>query len=378
MQMKFHFSGYLLFISFISSFVFAQERDIETLKIDQKAPDFSLIGVDDKYYSLQNFKDYDILVVLFTCNHCPTAQAYEDKFINHVKHYRDKGIGFVAISPNSPKALSLSELGYSDMGDDLEDMKIRAKDKKYNFPYLYDGDTQETSMRYGPVATPHVFVFDQERKLKYSGRIDDTENPYIEPNEKNLEDALNALLSGNPVKVTTTKTFGCSIKWAWKDRWKKKLLEDWAQAPVNLEEIDQDGIRTEIKNQTEKLKLINIWATWCGPCIIEFPDFVTIDRMYRGREFEFVSISADKLNSKDKALKFLQKKEASNRNLIFTGDSSYDLIEAVDKDWRGALPYTILIAPGGKIIYKMDGPIDPFTVKKQIVEYLGRYYADDE
>jgi len=366
-----------LLISFVSSWAYAQERIVETLQINQKAPDFNLPGVDDKNYSLDNFKDYNILVVLFTCNHCPTAQAYEDKFINLVKQYQNKGIGFVAISPNSPKALSLSELGYSDMGDDFEDMKIRAKDKKYNFPYLYDGDTQEASIKYGPVATPHVFIFDQERKLQYTGRIDDTENPYIEPNEKNLDDALNALLTGNPVKVTTTKTFGCSIKWAWKDSWKKKLLEDWAKAPVNLAEIDANGISNEIKNNTEKLKLINIWATWCGPCIIEFPDFVTIDRMYRGREFEFVSISADKLNNKEKAFKFLQKKEASNRNLIFNGDSSYDLIEAVDKEWQGALPYTMLVAPGGEIIYKIDGPIDPFTVKKNIVEYLGRYYADD-
>ena len=366
-----------LLISFVSSWAYAQERIVETLQINQKAPDFNLPGVDDKNYSLDNFKDYNILVVLFTCNHCPTAQAYEDKFINLVKQYQNKGIGFVAISPNSPKALSLSELGYSDMGDDFEDMKIRAKDKKYNFPYLYDGDTQEASIKYGPVATPHVFIFDQERKLQYTGRIDDTENPYIEPNEKNLDDALNALLTGNPVKVTTTKTFGCSIKWAWKDSWKKKLLEDWAKASVNLAEIDANGISNEIKNNTEKLKLINIWATWCGPCIIEFPDFVTIDRMYRGREFEFVSISADKLNNKEKAFKFLQKKEASNRNLIFNGDSSYDLIEAVDKEWQGALPYTMLVAPGGEIIYKIDGPIDPFTVKKNIVEYLGRYYADD-
>lgn len=310
-----------LLMSFVSSLAFTQERIVETLQINQKAPDFNLTGVDDKKYSLDNFKDNNILVVLFTCNHCPTAQAYEDKFINLVKQYQSKGVGFVAISPNSPKALSLSELGYSDMGDDFEDMKIRAKDKKYNFPYLYDGDTQEASIEYGPVATPHVFVFDQERKLQYTGRIDDTENPYIKPNEKNLEDALNALLTGNPVKVTTTKTFGCSIKWAWKDSWNKKLLEDWAKAPVNLAEIDANGISNEIKNSTEKLKLINIWATWCGPCIIEFPDFVTIDRMYRGREFEFVSISADKLNNKEKALKFLQKKEASNRNLIFNGDS---------------------------------------------------------
>jgi peroxiredoxin len=368
---------FVFILIFISSSLFAQERNVETLKIGQKAPEFSLAGVDDKTYTLADFNEYNILVILFTCNHCPTAQAYESKFISLVDQYQDRGIGFVGISPNSPAALSLSELGYSDMGDDFEDMKIRARDKKYNFPYLYDGDTQEASIKYGPVATPHVFIFDKERKLTYSGRIDDTENPYIDPKEKNMKDALDAMLAGQSVQVPSTKTFGCSVKWAWKDTWKKKLLVDWANEPVTLNEIDAEGIRNEIRNSGDKLKLVNIWATWCGPCVIEFPEFVTIDRMYRGRDFEFISISGDKLNNKEKALNFLTKKEASNTNYIFNGENSYDLIEAVDKDWQGALPYTLLIAPGGEIIYKVDGPIDPLTVKKEIVEYLGRYYADD-
>jgi thiol-disulfide isomerase/thioredoxin len=264
------------------------------------------------------------------------------------------------------------------MGDSFEEMVIRARDKKFNFPYLNDGDTQETSIKYGPVATPHVFIFDRDRKLTYTGRIDDTENPYIDPVEKNLEDALNAMLKGEPVKVTTTKTFGCSIKWAWKDSWKKKLIEDWAKEPVSLLDIDQDGIRKLIQNESDKVRLINIWATWCGPCVIEFPEFVTMNRMYRGRDFEFISISADKANKRDKALKFLTGNEASNTNYIFIGGNSYDLIEAVDKDWQGAIPYTVLIAPGGEIIYKVDGPIDPLTVKRNIVKRLGRYYADDK
>jgi len=366
-----------LLLIIISSSLYAQEKNVETLKIGQKAPEFNLIGVDDNTYTLASFNEYNILVILFTCNHCPTAQAYEDKFISFVDQYRDKGIGFVGISPNSPGALSLSELGYSDMGDDLEDMKIRARDKKYNFPYLYDGDTQEVSIKYGPVATPHVFIFDKERKLTYSGRIDDTENPYIDPNEKNMKEALDAMLAGQSVRVPSTKTFGCSVKWAWKDSWNKKLIVDWANEPVALDDIDAEGIRNEIKNSGDKLKLVNIWATWCGPCVIEFPEFITIDRMYRGRDFEFISISGDKINNKEKALNFLTKKEASNTNYIFKGENSYDLIEAVDKDWQGALPYTLLIAPGGEIIYKVDGPIDPLTVKREIVEYLGRYYADD-
>ncbi len=354
------------------------QPDVITLDIGARAPDFNLQGIDDKMYSLQDFSQYDILTIIFICNHCPSAQAYEDKIIKSVNQYQTQGVGFVAISPNSPKAISLSELGYSDLGDDFEDMKIRANDKKYNFPYLYDGDSQATSIVYGPAATPHVFIFDKDRRLRYTGRIDDTENPYIEPGQKDMINALDALLQEKPVPVEKTKTFGCSIKWAWKDEWKNKLLKDWAEAPVQLEEIGTTSLHDLIRNKGEKLLLINFWATWCGPCIIEFPEFITIDRMYRGRDFEFISVSADKLSKKEKALNFLKKNEASNRNYIFSGDNNYDLIEAVNSEWQGALPYTMLIAPGGEILFKTQGTIDPVAVKKEIVHYLGRYYADDK
>lgn len=377
MNMQIHRFPLLLVFMLIHS-IASSQPEVKTLEIGEKAPDFELPGVDGKIYTLKDFKDYEYLAVVFTCNHCPTAQAYEDRLINMVKKYRPEGVGFVAISPNSPDALSLSELGYADMGDDLEDMKIRARDKGYNFPYLFDGETQEASIAYGPVATPHVFIFDQERKLQYAGRIDDTENPYIEPGSTDMKNALNALLAGREVPVKTTRTFGCSVKWAWKDEWKNKLLEDWANAPVSLEEINVDGIRQLVSNPTEKLRLINFWATWCGPCVIEFPEFITIDRMYRGRDFEFISVSADKLNKKDKALAFLKKKEAANANFIFSGKNTYDLLEAVDESWQGALPYTMLIAPGGEVIYRTQGTIDPLDLKRKIVNYLGRYYADDK
>ncbi|HLF35588.1 MAG TPA: thioredoxin family protein, partial [Cyclobacteriaceae bacterium] len=151
----------------------AQEpMEVKTLEIGQTAPGFDLPGIDDRKYTVNDFSQYPLLVVIFTCNHCPTAQAYEDRIIDLVKNYRPKGVGFVAIMPNNITALSLSELGYTDMGDDLPDMKIRARDKGYNFPYLFDGADQQVSLKYGPVATPHVFVFDKDRKLRYSGRID--------------------------------------------------------------------------------------------------------------------------------------------------------------------------------------------------------------
>ncbi len=356
----------------------AQERKVEKLPVGASAPAFNLPGVDGKNYTLGDFSEKDYLVVMFICNHCPTAQAYEKKIIDLVADYSPQGIGFVAISPNDPDAISLSELGYTDLSDNLEEMKLRAKHLNYNFPYLYDGDNQEVSIAYGPSATPHVFLFDKARKLVYSGRIDDTENPYIQPKTTDLKNALDAVLEGRPVPVAETKTFGCSIKWSWKGDWVAKLAAQWAQEEVALEDIDLNGIADLVKNtRGAKLRLINFWATWCGPCVIEFPEFVDINRMYRDRDFEFISVSADKLNRKEKALSFLQKKEASSKNYIFSGSSIYDLIEVVDPDWQGALPYTMLVNKSGQVVYKVDGTIDPQLLKRKIVEQLGRYYADN-
>jgi len=350
--------------------------DHKTLPIGAPAPDFSLPGTDGKTYSLSSFSKADVLVIVFTCNHCPTAQAYEDRIIQLTRDYAAKNVALVAIMPNDPKSINLDELGYTDMGDSFEEMKVRAKEKKFNFPYLYDGETEKASLAYGPIATPHVFIFDKKRILRYSGRIDDMEKPTKTPTEFDTRNAIDALLAGKPVPVATTKVFGCSIKWAEKSDWINRSKQAWAKEPVSLDTIGEAGIRELLTNNSDKLRLINVWATWCGPCVTEFPEFISMNRMYRKRDFEFISISADEPAKQSKALQFLQKQEASSRNYIFSGDNKYKLIEAIDPNWQGALPYTLLVEPGGKIVYAKEGIIDPFEVKKAIVDdrYIGRYY----
>lgn len=356
---------------------YAQEPyEPKTLTIGSAAPEFNLPGVDGKNYSLASFKKAKVLVVLFTCNHCPTAQAYEARIKKMVDDYSPKGVALVAISPNSPDGLRIDELGWSDVGDSFEDMKIRAKDKQYNFPYLYDGDNEMVSKAYGPIATPHAFVFDNERKLRYQGRIDDTENQAKTPANKDLINAVDAVLAGKKVPVENTKVFGCSTKWKEKNSLVKQETEEWAKKPVNLEMIDEAGIRDLIKNNSGKLRLINVWATWCGPCVTEFPEFIIMQRMYGARDFEFISISADNPAKKDKVLEFLKGKQAAVKNYLFSADDKYKLIEAVDPKWQGALPYTILVEPGGKIVYAKQSTINPLKMRQAIVEHkmMGRTY----
>jgi peroxiredoxin len=346
------------------------------LAIGAAAPDFKLPATDGKIYSLASFAKSKILVIIFTCNHCPTAQAYEDPIIQLTTDYKNRGVQVIAISPNDPSAIRLDELGYSDIGDSFADMKVRSRQKKYNFPYLFDGKTQTAAKAYGPAATPHVFIFNKERKLCFQGRIDNVENPAKTPSVMDTRAALDELIANKEVTNKTTKVFGCSIKWASKEKWLNEYKEKWAQEPVTLATTDEEGIKDLLKNNSDKLRLINVWATWCGPCVTEFPDFITINRMYSVRDFEFVSVSADNPAEKDKALKFLKTTQASGKNYIFNTDDKYRLIEAIDPKWQGALPYTILIEPGGKIVYAKQGRINVVEMKKTIVEHrmIGRFY----
>ena len=364
----------LLFVTQASDSVPFDEH--KTLEIGASAPNFSLPGIDGKTYTLSSFKQAAILVIVFTCNHCPTAQAYEDRVIQLTKDYSKKGVTVIAISPNDPKSVNLNELGYTDLSDSFEEMKTRAKQKGYNFPYLYDGKTQSVSKAYGPVATPHIFIFNKDRKLSYQGRIDDMENPAKTPSNLDARNAIEALLNSKKVPIPTTKVFGCSIKWAEKKEVVQKVYDRWASEPVSVEMIDETGLKDLLKNKSDKLRLINVWATWCGPCITEFPDFITINRMYRGRDFEFISVSADNPTNRERVLKFLKKEQASNTNFLFSVDDKYKLIDIIDPKWQGALPYSILVEPGGKIVYAKQGTIDPDEMKRMIVDnpLIGRYY----
>src|SRR5262245_18917012 len=139
---------------FVAS-AFAQTPHYETMKIGTSAPDFNLPGVDGRNHSLKDFADAKWLAIVFTCNHCPTAQAYEERIKKLVDDYKPRGVAFVGINPNSPEAVRLDELGYTDLDDTFEAMKIRAAHHKFNFPYLDDGPTETTAKKFGVVATPH-------------------------------------------------------------------------------------------------------------------------------------------------------------------------------------------------------------------------------
>lgn len=171
------------------------------LKFGDPAPDFSLPGVDGRIYSLASFKDKKVLVIVFSCNHCPYVQAYEDRMIAVQRDY--EGVQLVAICANDAKE-------YPD--DSLENMKIRHREKRYNFPYLRD-DSQKVAKAYDAACTPEFYVFDSERRLRFHGRLDDNYEDPKKVKRQYLRDALDDLLAGRPVRVPESHPIGCSIKW---------------------------------------------------------------------------------------------------------------------------------------------------------------------
>ncbi len=345
---------------------FAAESLPPTLPLGAPAPDFRLPGVDGRTYALADFAAAKVLVVLFTCNHCPTAQYYEERIKKLAADCQSQGAALVAISPNDPNSVRLDELGWSDLGDSFDEMKIRARDRKFNFPYLYDGETEAASRAYGPTATPHAFVFDAARRLRYVGRIDDSER---EPQVKAryVRDAIEAILSGREPDVARTRAIGCSVKWAGKGDAVKSYMERLAAEPVSLQPADAAALQDLRRNQSGKFRLVTFWATWCAPCIAELPEFVTMHRMYRHRAFEVVTVSLNRPDEQASVLEFLKKQQASNRNLIFNSAQREPLIDAFDPDWSGAVPYTVLLDPEGRVIHREIGSIDPLALRRAIV-----------
>jgi peroxiredoxin len=364
--------------------------DAHELKIGDTAPDFSLRGVDGKTYSMADFKEAPILMVVFLSNHCPYSHAAETRLLPFVAEMKGRGLAVVAINPNHPDAVRIDELGYSKYSDSYEEMKIYAKEKGFTFPYLYDGETQATAKAYGCLCTPHVFLFDRDRKLRYKGRFDNSR--FADPKTvttRDTQNAVEALLAGKPVPVEVTTPMGCSTKWLSKLAENVRVDEQWNHAPVSVETIDIEGIKALARNDTKKLRLFNVWATWCAPCVREFPGLVSLSRRLGSRDFELLTISVDEPKDQSKVQQFLEQQHAAvpnplrktlttegrkTNNYLFTGADTEALLKALDPEAPGPVPHTVLVAPGGKILYRQTGQLDASELQTKVVEELGPYY----
>ncbi|MBK8351089.1 MAG: thioredoxin family protein [Saprospirales bacterium] len=194
----------LSLVAIFSFTLFSMAQD--GYKVGDNIKDFSLQNIDGKNVSLADYKDSKGFIITFTCNHCPYAMAYEDRILALNKKYAKAGYPVIAINPND--AIQYPE-------DNFEAMQVRSKEKKFNFPYLYD-ESQNIAKQFGATKTPHVFIVQKagdKLVVKYIGAIDDNWEKAADVKEKYAESAIDALLAGKPVATTSTKAIGCSIKW---------------------------------------------------------------------------------------------------------------------------------------------------------------------
>lgn len=357
----------------------------KVLAIGAKAPGFSLPGTDGKVYSLEDFKAAKLLCVIFTCNHCPDSVAAAARTQQIHLDYKGKGVALVAVNGNNPGSLTPDELGHSPFGDSPEEMGPFAKDFGWTFPYLYDGGKQEFATACGAQSTPHVFLFDAERQLRYTGRMDDGGRSAGLVEKSYLRDALDALLAGNAVKEPVTRSFGCSTKWLFK---KNNVAADqaaWEKKPVTVADLDEEIAKKLRSNHSKNVRLINFWSTTCGPCVKEFPDLIDTGRRFQNRPMDFISISLDPVGQRAAVAKFLEAHHAAlpappalslkeegrtSNNYHWTGGNPDQVAQAIDPEWSGALPHTLILAPGGAILWRHTGEIDPVEVRRQILKGL--------
>jgi len=179
------------------------ELDTFRLKPGDPAPAFSLPGTDGRTWTLADFADRELLLVIFWCNHCPYVQAWEGRAVDLGHRYGSKGVGIVLINSNDASAYPT---------DGFEAMVARAREKRYPFPYLRD-ETQETAHAYGALVTPHPMLFDRQRRLLFQGRIDDSHDHPERVRERYVERALDQALDGKSVRPAALPVVGCTVKW---------------------------------------------------------------------------------------------------------------------------------------------------------------------
>lgn len=340
--------------------------DHPVLPIGSPLPDFSLPGVDGKTHKASEYAAGKVLAIVFESNHCPVSQLYEGRIEKLYDDYRRKGVTLVAINPNNPKTVRLDELGYTDVTDSLPEMKLRARLRAIDWPYLYDGDTQAISAKFGAVATPHIFLFDQQRKLRYQGRIDDNQREDLVKSH-DARNAIDALLSDRPVPVAETKAFGCTTKWLSKA---SGVEQEWARIqaePVTVDMVGADDLKTLRANATDKVTLVYLWANGCAACTTQLFDLETTYRMFRKRAFNLVTINTNVPAEAPAVLNVLKKEYASSSNKQFATTDRAGLQAAWGDTWNLGAPLTMVIAPGGNVLYKQEGKIDILAVRRIVL-----------
>ncbi|MBT5716722.1 MAG: thioredoxin family protein [Opitutae bacterium] len=337
------------------------------LDYQEDMPPFRLPGVDGNIYDSREFKKSELLAVVFLSNHCPTSQIFQHGIISLAKEYRNQGLQVIAISPNDPEAILPDELSYSVLGDTFSEMVLRSKELQYPFPYLYDGKTQEVSKSYGVRVTPHAYLFDKNRKLRYSGRIGDPKNPDRKDRD-DLRHAIISLIHGTEPVVVRGLAYGNSIKWI-KDRIiVEKARSRFSRESVYLKKSNSRTLQFVRRNISKLPTLIYVWSIKDMNNRQDLLKLASIHKIYRKRGLKFVTICVDGKECFDAAKKVLVETQSSGTNYISTGTEISPVADLRSEEGFLTTPFLGLLTPEAKVYYRSNNKINSLIIKRNIIK----------
>ncbi len=345
------------FLAFTTSLLFTVVIAAQPTKVTvgQPAPDFELKDTAGKAHSLKAYRGQTV-VIGFVGTKCPIANAYITRMNGIAAEYKTKNVVFLGINSNVNEPLKL--------------VREHAARAKYVFSILKD-DGNTIADSFGASVTPEMYIIDGAGVLRYHGRVDNaSDEKRVERHD--LRAALDEMLAGKAISKADLKAFGCVIKRAGVTE--TKALQKPMKAPATaspvalLKPADFSKLRADSQG---KVLLLNFWATWCAPCVAEFPEFVMIDKNYRAKGVRMVSISTDEKSDLEGAvIPFLKKQKAEFESFLSDANDPQELIDVVDKNWSGALPATFVFDKQGKLVFTKYGIIDREELLKALESAL--------
>ena len=325
--------------------------------IGQRAPDFMLADLGGKTHTLKDYLGKTV-VVTFISARCPISNAYKDRIRAVADEYSKRDVAFIGVNSNADES--------------LEEMRAYAAKNKLDFTILKDKGNVVADA-YGAERTPKVYVIDGDGVMRYQGRIDNSQNPSM-VKRNDLREALNEMLAGKPVSVAETRALGCMIKRVQDAKAapaKVPAKTTAAQAEPKVGTLKPADFNKFKDSARGKVLVLNFWATWCGPCVAEFPELVALDAKYRDKGVKLVGITADDPDDvQPKVIPFIKKQKVKFDIVLQDTEDPQEMFDKINKDWPGVLPATFVYDKQGNLAYSRFGIIDRDQLVAEIEKVL--------
>ncbi len=331
-----------------------------------KLPEFNLLGIDDNYYSNDGFNQYENLGIVFYSNHCRVSQKFDDLIKRMAKLFAEKNSILIAVSPNYEKSILPDEKAYSEVGDSFQEMKIRARLRKFNFLYLYDGKDQDLAKKMGVTATPHAFIYNKERKLIYNGRIGD----FNRVNDLKASDFFETFAHKTDERdyFLQTKVFGSAIKTIEDLKLADEVRRRYSEEKIRVSHATKKKIEFFLTHPSEKPKLVYVWSIGDDENRENLLAMSSIFKIFRKRGLKVYTICVGTNLLKTKEI--LEKAQLSTTNFLLEGRNFSPLAKYHPNEGNRITPFLALLDKKGNLLVSHSGLFDPLFYKIKIIEAL--------